>query len=397
MKRFTTLLTASAIILMLFCSVKPAAQTLTPSEPLTAINLPENVPGQPDKDWYIEQVQQIGVANKVPIIQVAYKTKDRKFCFETANFDFVDASPDCSTVFQVASISKVVFSYIVMRLVDKGVIDLDKPLYEYTGGVVEERFRDAVPGKAKSSAQNEEWAKLLTARIIFTHGSGLPNWAGTRETRGKAKLVFKHKPDTKFLYSGEGIHYLQRVVEHITGKTLNELAEQEVFGPLGMVSSSYKWRKEYNIIHAFGYNPNNEKVEQRGTKLAENAAYTLRTNVKDFSLFLEALMEGRGLKRETFEEMVSPQRSTNESNTVFFGLGIRVTPNSNLDYGPMWHHSGSNGDNYRAMFWIFPKMQSYCIYFTNSGNGGKGGTREQLYELFFPQYPDAEYNSEHHL
>ena len=381
MKRLIALFTASAIILLVFCSVKPAA----PAKPPTAVDLPENVVGQPDKDWYIEQTKKICVAKKVPLIQVAYRTKDRKFFFETANFDFVTASPDASTIFQVASISKAVFSYVVMRLVDKGVIDLDKPLYEYLGGEVEERFRDAIPDDATASAQNEEWAKLVTARMVLTHGSGLVNEA---KKRGMTKLIFQHKPDTKFLYSGEGMYYLQRVLEHITGKNLNKLAEQEVFIPLGMTSSSYKWRAEYEGKHSYGYDAKNKlnKTPIASTNHPGHAAHSLHTNVKDLSLFVEALMNGYGLKPETFEMMTSPLRVTDTEN-CYFGLGIRVIPSSEkFPYGPVWQHSGLNS-NFRGIFWIFPKEKSYLIYFTNSANGGKGGTREQLYDLFFPQYP----------
>ncbi|MCL2098191.1 MAG: beta-lactamase family protein [Bacteroidales bacterium] len=377
------LLMAGIILLLSYPRELPSSEAIRQETPLKN-NLPENVAGQPSKDWYIERTAEIGLSQKVPIIQVAYKTRDRKFFFETANFDFVAASPDVSTVFQVASVSKVVFSYIVLRLVDQGLLDLDRPLYEYTDGVVEERFRNAIPDDAEASVRNEEWAKRLTARMVLTHGTGLPNWMqSSRPTN--AKLVFTDEPDTRYTYSGEGFHYLQRVVEHITAKSLNELADEEVFIPLGMLSSSYKWRDEYASSHAYGYDTNNEKGEQ-GADRPENSAYTLRTNVKDFSLFIEALMEGRGLKRETFEAMLTPQRLIEEPG-LYFGLGIRVNPNEELGYGPLWHHSGSN-TNFRAMFWLFPQEQTYCIYFTNSANGS-GETRQKIYELFFPQYPET--------
>ena len=369
------LLTAGVMLLLI--SSKELLSTKSPAKS----DLPENVAGQPTKDWYIERTTEIGLTEKCPIIQVAYKTRERKLMFETASFDFVTASPDLSTIFQVASISKVVFSYIVLRLVDRGLLELDKPLYEYTGGVLEERFCNAFPDDTAAGARNEEWAKRITARMVLTHGTGLPNWMENSRP-GDDKLVFTHEPDTRYTYSGEGFHYLQRVVEHITGKTLNDLADQEVFIPLGMISSSYKWRDEYETTHAYGYDTNNVKGEQ-GVDRPENAAYTLRTNVKDFSLFIEALMEGRGLKPETFEAMVRPQRLTEPG--LYYGLGIRVNPNEELGYGPLWRHSGSN-TNFRAMFWIFPQEQTYLIYFTNSANGGSI-VRQLLYNIFFPQYP----------
>ena len=379
MKRFA-ILWILLVFLILSCSSDSIAPEPIPDPP--ALGLPEDVAGQPTKDWYIAHTKEIGIAQRVPIIQVAYKTRDRKFFFETANFNFVTASPDASNIFLAASISKVVFAYIVLRLADRGIINIDRPLYEYTGGVLEDRFCNAIPSNPTASARNEEWGKRLTARIVLTHGTGLPNWMAKR---GEGKIVFLNEPEEKYTYSGEGFHYLQRVVEYITKKTLNELADEEVFIPLGMKSSSYKWRDEYDLTHVYGYTENMVKDTQEKNTLPQCAAYTLRTNVKDFSFFLEALMEGRGLKSETFKEMVSLQRAIDDSDENYTGLGIRVHPNKQYDYGPMWQHGGSTS-NFRAWFCIFPKEQSYFVYFTNSPNGYTY-TRPLLYNLFFPQYP----------
>lgn len=342
-------------------------------------SLPENVDGEASKDLMIGQIKEMCRNNKVPLIQLAYKSPTRSFSFESAQYDFVTASKDQSTIFQAASVSKVVFSYIALRLVDRGVLDLDKPLYLYTEGEIEDRFKNAYPDDAEKSAQNEEWGKQVTARLILTHGTGLPNWM---PSSADGKLQFLNKPDERYIYSGEGIHYLQRVIEHITGMSLDELAQQEVFIPLDMKNSSYVWREEYTTTAAYGYNADNEKGNQAIT-MTENAAFSMRTNVKDFSNFLDALMEGKGLKKETFALMTSPHRYLNEENN-YFGLGIRVNPNLDTDYGPTWFHSGSNL-NFRCMFWMFPKDRTYMIYFTNSANGA-GVTRTRLFEIIFPQY-----------
>ncbi len=332
---------------------------------------------------YVKRTSAIALERKIPLIQVAYHSPDRDIVFESAQYDFVKASESAETVFQAASISKVVFSYIVMRMMDRGEIDLDKPLWEYLG-YVEERFKDAYPDEPEKSRQNEEWAKRLTARIVLTHGTGLPNWM-VKGKPGNGKLVFKSEPDTGYTYSGEGIHYLQRVVEHITGKSLEELAIEEVFKPFGMKNTSYQWRENYDTLAAHGYTVDLENGGQ-ASKRAANAAYTMRTNVKDFSLFLSALMEGKGLKKETFEAMMTPYRPL-DTEGMYFGLGIRVTPEAS-NYGPVWSHSGSNR-NFKCKFWVFPEKKSYLIYFTNSENGG-GDTRKALIDIFIPDYNCAD-------
>src|SRR6202012_5345020 len=86
---------------------------------------------------------------------------------------------------------------------------------------------------------DSRYAKI-TARMVLRHTTGLPNWG---DDKG-AKLLFT--PDSAFSYSGEGFQYLQRAVEKLTGKTLNEVAQQEVFTPLGMANSSYTWMERFD-------------------------------------------------------------------------------------------------------------------------------------------------------
>lgn len=103
---------------------------------------------------------------------------------------------DNDTVFEAASTSKPVFAYAVMKLVEKGVIDLDTPLTHYTS----ERFLKGDPR-----------LDLVTARHVLSHTSGFPNW------RSAEGLRLDFTPGEKWSYSGEGYSYLQSVVTHLTG------------------------------------------------------------------------------------------------------------------------------------------------------------------------------------
>jgi len=77
------------------------------------------------------------------------------------------------TVFEAASLSKPVFAYAVMKLVDAGRFDLDKPLNEYLPG-------DYDVGPDPRLAQ-------ITARRVLSHTTGFPNWRGRD---GKLKIFF---------------------------------------------------------------------------------------------------------------------------------------------------------------------------------------------------------------
>jgi CubicO group peptidase (beta-lactamase class C family) len=104
------------------------------------------------------------------------------------------------TLYEAASITKPVFAFAVQRLAERGVIDLDKPLYLYLP------YEDI--------AYDDRY-KLMTARHVLTHRTGFPNWRSMNED---GKLNLKFTPGTGYGYSGEGFEYLKMVIEKITGK-----------------------------------------------------------------------------------------------------------------------------------------------------------------------------------
>lgn len=135
------------------------------------------------------------------------------------NQDTAEAVTD-TTVFEAASLSKPVFAYIVLRLAQKGAIDLDKPLYEYG---------DFGPPEMRA----DENYKKLTARMILSHQAGLPNEFSSPESMKYLSAV-----GAKFDYSGVAYQFLAEVVEHITSSSLEALAQEE-FARLGMTDSSF--------------------------------------------------------------------------------------------------------------------------------------------------------------
>ncbi len=98
---------------------------------------------------------------------------------------------DENSIILGASLSKVVFTYIVMQLIQEGVLELDKPLYIYLEKPLPEY------NNYKDLAEDDQW-KLLTVRTCLSHTTGFPNIL-----RGGLKIFFK--PGTRYAYSGEGI------------------------------------------------------------------------------------------------------------------------------------------------------------------------------------------------
>lgn len=292
-------------------------------------------------------------------MQGIYSHKNRR-----TTFCFGDGITQ-KTIFEAASLSKVVFSYVVLRLVDKGILDLDTPLMRY---FTNQRFTDP------------EKAMALTARMVLQHKSGLPNWAVSPSSEQwiSSPLAFLYPTGECFSYSGEGFAYLQQTLEHLTGKSLNELATEEVFIPLGMKNTSYQWQDEFARVAAEGYGADGKPIAMSRTK-TPNSAYTLLTNAADYELFLSALARGKGLSRASFESMTAFNPPCKRCSTtgispacrhVVWGLGVGLAGDKSQ---ALWHW-GDNG-NFKCFFILFPKERKHLVFFTNSRNGLKGLNR----------------------
>lgn len=261
------------------------------------------------------------------------------------------------TVFEAASLSKPVFAYAVLKLVDQGKLGLDVPLTTYL---------------LKPYIDGDERLSKITARIVLSHRTGFPNWRGDN---GSLPIYFM--PGERFSYSGEGYIYLQRVVEHITGKPLNEYLAEAVFMPLGMTNSSFVWRPDFDALTATGHDANGNPAELWKPKEA-GAASTLNTTAKDYALFVDAILNGKGLKPSTLHEMKTPQVALDPdcricikqkpkelSKNLFWGLGWGIQRKDGSSY--LWHW-GDNGV-FKAFVMAEPKSKSGVVMFANSENG----------------------------
>jgi len=249
-----------------------------------------------------------------------------------------------NSVFEAASLSKPVFAYAVLRLVDQGVLDLDTPISEYFdyGEVV----RD---GRLA----------LITPRMVLSHTPGFPNW----RPRG-GDLTIDREPGTEFSYSGEGFVYLQLAVMEVTGDSLEELARRLVFEPLGMTSSSYLWQDRFEDVVALPHGAEGEVLAKNKPQPGRgNAAASLHTTAPDFARFMTAVMNGTGLRDSTAAAMLTPQIEIDPA--LAWGLGIGLQDNG--EGRAFWHWGDNTG--YKAYTITFPASGVGVVWFTNSENG----------------------------
>ena len=174
------------------------------------------------------------------------------------------------TIMYGASLTKTVFAYTVMQLVDQGRLkldtpikdDLDKPLPEYGPDPV---FPDKY-GPYKDLADDPRWQKI-TPRMCLTHSTGFSNFWFIEPDQ---KLHIHFDPGTHFSYSGEGMILLQFVVEHGRaaqglGLDVGDLAAAD-FKKLGMTRTSLTFLNGPETNVADGWNDQGQPQEHSQRK-----------------------------------------------------------------------------------------------------------------------------------
>jgi len=275
--------------------------------------------------------------------------------FGTKNADTGDPMT-LDTVFEAASLSKPVFAYGVMKLVGRGLLDLDRPLVEY---IDEPSLFEAYP----PTRNGDPRYKKITARHILTHSTGFPNWF-----RG-ARMVINFEPGTRFSYSGEAYSLLAAVVGKVSGKGFNDFVAETVLRPLGMEDSSYVWLDRYDQRFSAAHDAIGGRVGRRKTS-NPMAGASLYTTAADYGKFLAALLSGEGLTETAWKAMLSPQidvfaRAGSDDKVFDWGLGVGL---QQTEKGLGFWHWGDNGE-FQAYFEVLPDEKRGLIIFLNGVNG----------------------------
>ncbi|MES1220310.1 MAG: serine hydrolase domain-containing protein [Bacteroidota bacterium] len=316
-------------------------------------------------------IQGLGLAilnNKKTVFlkSYGYKNKPQKELLDTA------------TIMYGASLSKAVFGYLTMKLVQEKILDLDKPLYQYLSKPIPEY-------EYFSDLKSDDRWKLITARMCLSHTTGLPNvrWfnpiTSEQDTLGVIKIYFT--PGTKYAYSGEGFKLLQLVEEEITKKTLDELAIEKVFKPFGMTRTGYIWHNSFGDDNVAVGHMNNGSIDNKRKRTTGVAGGSLVTTIADYSRFIEHIMQGKGLTTKLFKEMITPQidiysktqfppitfETTTENSNIHlaYGLGWGIL---HCPYGKAFFKEG-NGDSWRNYNINFIDKGISIVILINSENG----------------------------
>ncbi|MBE0557676.1 MAG: beta-lactamase family protein, partial [Proteobacteria bacterium] len=145
-------------------------------------------------------------------------------------------APTPSTTFGIGSVSKMFAAVAVMKLVDRGIINLDVPLVTY------------LPSFRMASAGYEN----ITARMLLNHSSGFPgtdyhNAESYSPMPGYLNQVlqalstarFKAPPGYMSVYCNDGFTVTEALIQATTGKSYTQFVQEEILTPLGMANTRF--------------------------------------------------------------------------------------------------------------------------------------------------------------
>ena len=272
------------------------------------------------------------------------------------------------TIMYGASLTKAVFGWTVLSLVDDGkvgldrsiALDLPKPLTDYADP--EERYApwDTLAG-------DERWRKI-TPRILLTHSAGFANFSWLEPDE---KLHIHFEPGSRYAYSGDGIILLQFVLEQGLGLDVGQAIQTRVFDRFGMTRTSMMWRPDFAGDLADGWDIDG-KPEPHDERGSVRAAGSMDTTITDFARFAAGAVRGEGLSKRSRAELARfqlaittrqqfptllPERPVSERRPdLGAGLGVVVFKGPQ---GPGFYKGGHNDTT--ANTWVCIERGRRCV------------------------------------
>ena len=308
---------------------------------------------------------------------VGYHGKVAVHAFGKLRYDAKAQATTVKTMYDVASLTKVIVTTtLVAKLVEgdfPSPLNLDAPVERY------------LPEWA--TGPQPEWRQRMTVRHLLTHTSGLPPfkeyWRTSKSKQDTLTKIFAepldYEPGTKEIYSDLGIILMAEIIERLTGRTLDDLANQYIFAPLGMRDSMYKPPKKlWPTIAPTEFDARFRKRLVQGEVHDENAYAIggvsghagLFSTAPDLAAFCQMLLNGgvyahqRILKRTTIAQFTTPQQLSGGTRTLGWAVPTEGGSSGHYFSAHSFGHTGFTGTS----IWIDPDRELFVVLLTNRVN-----------------------------
>jgi len=281
---------------------------------------------------------------------------------------------DYDTVYAVASISKTVTATALMQLYDDGLFNLDDDINDYINFSIRNpnfpdtpiTFRMLLAHHSSLSSDNDVWHlhKDFPGDCPIGFYPFLKEYLNLGGSEYFPEVWSNSLPGEEFHYSGIGYAIIGLIIEQITGEKFDEYCTKNIFSPLEMNNSSFRFadididKIAVPYIYCFwGYEPYMHAGD------VDYPSGCLRSSIEDLSHFLIAHMNNgwyqdiQILNNSTIKLMHSPQFSDGR-----YGLGLQIW--KKLDGSILIGHTGSNiGVSTLMKYDVFKDVS--IVYFIN--------------------------------
>jgi CubicO group peptidase (beta-lactamase class C family) len=255
---------------------------------------------------------------------------------------------DPNTLFEGCSLSKTFLVFVAYKLAEQGLLELDKPMYEY------------LPNKR---LEYDPRYRLITPRMILSHTSGLENWAwyNSRDT-----LEILKDPGTEYTYSGEGFHYLAKVIAGILKEPYKVYVKRLILDPLQLTTTLNYTQADSVGDYATGHSIVNV-INPKWITPEPWPASSVNTNAQEYAKLLIAMFNGTNFKPATIHTMLDTAKLVRKDSIgkYYVSNGFFVIINNN---DTIVNFSGNNTGFKADMLYSITTKRGY-VYLTNSDLG----------------------------
>ncbi len=266
------------------------------------------------------------------------------------------------SVFSVASVSKQITAMSIMILQERGLLNIEDDIRKYLPDVV-------------------KFPEPVTISHMLHHTSGLRECyelvALYDRQPGEVttvplivKLLSRQKslnftPGTQFSYSNSGYILLAVIVERLTGMTLNEFAQENIFKPLGMTHSRFRDRPDLVIPNCVkGHHDDGTRYTLVTNEPCTYGSGGLRSTARDLVKFMPQYVNPTLVSKELMEKVYLQIPPLADGTVTNYACGVRINELLGHKY---YHHGGVNG-GFRAFSVIFPDDDLVIAVNTNTYN-----------------------------
>lgn len=288
-------------------------------------------------------------------------------------------------VSKVASITKTFEAVLTMKLVEEGVLVLDKKISEY------------LPSDMISKIEN---ADKVTLRNLLNHSTGIYDVIDdnsfyldvvnnpTKRRRGEDILQFVYNKTAAFPFDGSKVGYsntntllVSMIIDRVTGKRHEQLIREKIFTPLGLKNTYFVPEDALPNTTAQGYFDlyNNGTIVNMSNYNTSNGYGGIYSTVEDLKIYSDALLKNKTLvSTNSWIEMT--KWTNDDGDGSRFGLGlIKNWLERGEDKAPIGHTGRDLG--YTADMFYFPKRDATMIFYINYGTDAKSNLKPVFLEF----------------